>query len=188
MSDTKRYTRRRITPMPERVETAQDRGQALQHFLDSREIFLEDFSKESKIAMSTLGMYLNGELDIARMRQATAERFIGRMGISDTEAWQFFNIPKEQQKSFRTFRPPPMGHGEDPRKLIEITLTQPLHGEWTVPAGHIVQIDPANTMEGIVVTELEDGRLFALPAHLAAGRGRVMGQLVGATAINTVKS
>lgn len=184
MSDTKRYTRRRSTPLPERIETAKDRGQALQHFLDTHDLFLEDFARTSKIAMSTLGMYINGELDIARMRQATAERFIGTLGISDTEAWTFFNIPEAQQKSFRTFRPPPLGHGEDPRKLIEIELTSPLQGEWSVPAGHMVQIDPAKTLQGIVITRLDDGRLFALPAHLAAGRGTVMGQLVGATAKN----
>jgi hypothetical protein len=185
MSDTKRYTRRRSTSLPERVETAKDRGQAFQHFLDSREIFLEDFAKESKIALSTLGMYITGDLDIARMRQATAERFISALNISDTEAWRFFAIPLAQQRSFRTFRPPPLGHGEDPRKLIEIRLTTPLQGEWSVPAGHLVQIDPTNTLEGIVITELEDGRLFALPAHVAAGRGRVMGQLISAVALRS---
>ena len=182
MTDSKKYTRRRTTPMPERVETAAERGQAFQHFLDTHDMFLEDFARKSKIALSTLSMYINGELDIARMRQGTAEKFISQLGISDTEAWKFFNIPALQQRSFRTFRPPPMGHGEDPRKLIEIKLTAPLHGEWTVPAGHIVQIDPANTMSGIVITELEDGRLFALPASVAAGRGRVMGRLVSAVA------
>ncbi|OLV20172.1 hypothetical protein BOO71_0000544 [Deinococcus marmoris] len=153
-----------------------------QHILDSREIFLEDFAKKSNIALSTLGMYITGELDIARMRQATAERFIGTLGITDKEAWKLFHIPLPQQRSFRTFRPKPWGHGEDSRNLIELELKSPLHGEWTVPAGHIVQIDPDSTLEGIVITELDDGRLFALPAQLAAGRGRVMGQLVGALA------
>lgn len=182
MSETKRYTRRRITPLPERIETAQDRGQAFQHLLDTREVFLEDFARESKIAMSTLGMYITGELDIARMRQGTAERFISALDISDTEAWKFFAIPTAQQRSFRTFRPPPMGHGEDPRKLLEIKLTDTLHGEWTVPAGHIVQIDPASTMQGTVIAQMDDGKLWALPAHLAAGRGKIMGQLISAVA------
>lgn len=181
MSETKRYTRRRAKPMPEKVETALDRGLVFQHIIDAREIFLEDFAKQSKIALSTLGMYINGELDIANMRQATAERFISSLGMSDTEAWRLFNIPTIKQRSFRTFRPPPMGHGEETRKLVDFTLPVQLQGEWSVPAGEIITIDPTNTMEGILVTELADGRLFALPAAVAAGRGTVKGELIKAS-------
>ena len=187
MSEPKRYIRRRATPMPTEVETAKDRGLVLQHILDTREIFLEDFAKQSKIAMSTLGLYINGELDIANMRQATAERFISTLGMSDTEAWKLFNIPPIKQRSFRTFRAPPMGHGEDTRKLIDFALPVQLQGEWSVPAGEIITIDPTNTMDGILVTELADGRLFALPAAVAAGRGTIKGELVRASVSRGVR-
>lgn len=176
--EKKKYVRRRQTPMPPSVETPADRGQAFQSWLDTNELMLEDFARSSKIALSTLTAYIKGEMDLARMRQATAERFITGMGLTDVEAWELFNVPEEQRLNFRTFRPPPYGHGEDPRKLLTMQLTTPLQGELSVPAGHVIQFDPAKTLEGIVITQLDDGRMFALPAHVAAGRGRVLGQLV----------
>lgn len=178
MTEKKRYARRRITPMPATITTAKERGQAFQHWLDTNDMFREDFARAAQIANNTIGMYISGELDLARMRQATAERFITAMNLTDLEAWDFFKIPESNQQSFRTFRPPPYGHGEDPRRLMDMQLTQPLQGELHVPAGCIVQYDPTKTMDGIVITEMEDGKLMALSAKVAAGHGRILGQLV----------
>lgn len=178
MAEKKRYARRRNTPMPAKIETPAERGQVFQSWLDSNDIFQEDFARAAKIGPNTISMYASGELDLARMRQATAERFITTMNLTDLEAWKLFNIPEENRKNFRTFRPPPYGHGEDPRKLSDMQLPSPLQGELSVPAGHIIQFDPTKTLEGIVITQLDDGRLFALPAQVAAGRGRILGQLV----------
>lgn len=164
--------------MPAKIETPAERGQAFLAWLDTNDMFQDDFARTAKIANTTIGMYISGEMDLARMRQATAERFITAMNLTDQEAWSYFNIPEANRANFRTFRPPPYGHGEDPRKLMDMQLPSPLHGELSVPAGYIIQFDPTKTMDGIVITQLEDGRFFALQAAVAAGRGKVLGQLV----------
>lgn len=179
MTQKPSYARRTITPRPAKVETAADRGQMLQHWLDSHEVLQHVFAKRSKIAMSTLTMYLSGVLDIASMRQATAERFLTELKMSDTEAWDWFKIPTEKRRSFRSFRPPPMGHGEEVRKLIDKELKVPLQGRVQAPIGYSVQFNPAITTEGDVVTETPEGELYVLPVEMAVGRGNILGQFEG---------
>lgn len=172
-----KYTRRKLTPMPAQVQSAADRGQAFKHWLDSNDYFLTDFAKDSTIAKATLSAYINGDLDLASMRQDTAQRLLTTMGLSDTEAWEYFNIPVEKRDTFRTFRAD-LGHGTELKKVLEWELKVPLQGSTTAPAGHTIRYNPNKKLTGLVVLETEDGQLFALPADIAAGRGRILGQLV----------
>ncbi|MCD0155836.1 hypothetical protein [Deinococcus sp. 6GRE01] len=174
-----KYKRRKVEPMPATVQTAVDRGRAFQHWLDSNDYFMSDFVKDSGISRAALSAYVSGELDIASMRQDTAERLLRTMGLSDTEAWQFFNIPEEKRATFRTFRPI-LGHGDEMKQVLEFPLKVPLQGVTTVPVGHMIRVNPARQLTGLVVTETQNGELYALPAEMAQGRGRILGQLVAA--------
>ena len=179
MTPRNRYTKRNPTQRPSKVETAADRGQVLQWWLDKNDFFQEDFARACKISPATLTLYLSGGLDLANARQTTVEKLLAPTKISDTEAWEMFNIPLSKRTTFRTFREPPLGHGEDVRKLVELRLAGGLAGDITAPAGYSVQYDPAKKSSGIVVTQMADGALYALRAEIAVGRGDVLGQFVG---------
>ncbi|GAQ23975.1 hypothetical protein DEIGR_400108 [Deinococcus grandis] len=172
-----KYRRRKVTPMPAQVQSPADRGQAFQHWLDSNDYFLTDFARDSAIARSTLSAYISGELDLAAMRQNTAQRLLSTMGLSDTEAWEYFNIPEEHRSTFRTFRAD-LGHGTELKNVLEWELKVPLQGATTAGTGHSIRVNPNKKLSGLVVMETEDGELFALPADLAKGRGRILGQLM----------
>lgn len=154
-----------------------ERGQKLQAFLNDNEYPVADFARDSGITPAAVWKYINGELDITRMQQKTVEKFLGALNVPDTWAWAYFSIPKSMRRTWRTFRRPPLGHGDDERELVDIVLNEPLQGEMTVPSGYVITIDPGNTLLGLIVTQLSD-RYFVTPADLLQGQGKVLGQLV----------
>lgn len=153
------------------------RGQKFNALLEENSYAHADFARDTGITAAAVWKYVNGELDIANMQQKTVEKFLTGLNVTDTWAWGYFEIPASVRRTWRTFRRPPMGHGDDLRNLIDIVLETPLQGELTVPAGYVITIDPDNTLLGLMVTRLSD-RYFATPADLLSGNGQVLGQLV----------
>jgi transcriptional regulator with XRE-family HTH domain len=179
MVDEKRvYSRSKVMPKPDVVVTAEQRGQALQHFVDLNNTTMMEFATKSGISYSALTKYAKGSTDLATIQQRTAERLITAMELSDTEAWEYFNIPEDRRAQFRTFRPPPLGHGEAPRSILSLTLPAPLTGTLSAPAGYIVQYNPARRLNGLMLAEAPDGQYFALDAGLVRGNSRILGEIV----------
>lgn len=137
------------------------------------------FARDSDIAYSNLWLYLAGERDLANMGPATVSKLLTSLNVPDTWAWEYFDIPAAARATWRTFRPPPMGHGEDERRLLDVRLDMPLQGDVMVPGGqgHSITVDRDNVVFGLVVTQLAD-RYLATPASLLPGNGTVLGQLV----------
>lgn len=176
---TKRFRTREFTPRPEKVETAVERGQALRNWFDVHKVSIIAFAQTTGIPRSTLSKYLAGASDIAAMPHEQAEKLIVGMGITDWESWEVLGIPEEHRTSFRTFRPPPLGHGQPLTEAIERQLDQPLVGDVLVPAGAILRIIKEAEMDGIQVVELEDGRLYAVsPVMLGSTTGKHLGRLI----------
>lgn len=136
-----------------------------------------EFARDSKIAYSNLWHYMAGQRDVAKMGQSTVELLLGALNVTDTWAWAYFEIPESARKTWRTFRPPPMGHGDENRRLLEITLDMPLQGDLVSPKGNVITVDRDNTVVGQIVTRLAD-RYLVTPADLIPGRGLVLGQLI----------
>lgn len=172
---TKRAYTRPVKPMPPVVETPRHRGEAFAAWLYQNHVSMVDFVQLSGISLSTLSAYAQGHFDIAAMRQETAERFIPALGMTDAQAWAFFNVPDDQKKNFRTFRPPPVGSGI-PRVSQSYMLAKPLLGVVTCPAGHVVEVDPDST-EGIVLVELS-GYLLSVEAKEKGTDQKLLGKLL----------
>lgn len=161
-----------ITPRPAQIKTGQDRGQALRNWFDVNKTPLLGFAKAAGISRTTLNAYLAGTVDIAFIDQSRAEGLITAMNVTDWEAWEIIGIPEEARSTFRTFRPAPWGHGQAVSETRTITLASPMAGEQPLPAGVVIHVDP-NDHERIQIIELEDGRLYSVPALLAARSGGV---------------
>lgn len=174
-----RATRKlKATPGENKIsEEAFMRGQKLVRLLDANEYPIPDFIRDSGISKAGVWSYINGELDIANMRLRTLEKFLGALNVSDTWAWAYFDIPKAKRKEWRTFRRPPLGHGEDERELIDLVVDMPMQGDVSVVPGYVISIDPANKIVGLMVVKLSD-RYLTVPADLAPEQGEVLGQLV----------
>jgi len=153
------------------------RGQKFNALLLENEYSHADFARDTGITLAAVWKYVNGQLDIAKMRNKTLERFLDGLKVSDTWAWSYFDIPADARKGWRTFRRPPFGHGEDERNLVDIVLANPLQGELTVPSGYVITIDPSTDNVGLIVTQMSD-RYFVTPADLLQGQGKILGQLV----------
>ncbi|WP_407543813.1 hypothetical protein Q0M94_28435 (plasmid) [Deinococcus radiomollis] len=180
MSTPKKATTRKLKNIPgvNRIsEEAFVRGQKFYRLLESLDYSIVDFVRDSKMSKVTLWMYFNGELDMALMRQVSVEKMLGALNVTDTWAWAYFEIPVDRRREWRTFRPPPLGHGEDPRDLFEVILGKPLQGEIIVPPGYVVTIDKGNTMLGLIIVEFGD-RYLATQVEFAPAQGTVLGQLV----------
>lgn len=153
-----------VPPSP--IRTAQDRGQALQVWMNVQRIRQKDFLEKSGIKRSTFARYLSGESDLAAIDQATADRLLRAMGITDTDAWEILGIPEEHRATFRSFRPFPLGHGTDRQGertgLIMERLTQPLFGSLALPSGVTLYLETGTNNLPHQIYRLADGRLFAV--------------------------
>lgn len=158
-------------------DEAFERGQKFLQLLEANEYAVSDFIRDSGMSQGSVWMYINGELDIANMRLKTLNRFLETLNISDTWAWVYFSIPRTKRPEWRTFRPPPLGHGEDPRELIDIIVDMPMQGDATVTQGYVMTIDPANKALGLMLVKMTD-RYLTVPADLVPAQGQVLGQLV----------
>lgn len=176
MTRSKRYSK---TALPEQIETPQQRGQTLRAWLEAQEIGVGDFALNSGIGRATLNRYLNGTKDLATVEQQIADRILRAMGISDGEAWELLNIPEEARYTFRSFRPPPLGHGAVVQALTDVRLEEALFGSVALPAGTIIRISKDGPTLEHVIVRLEDGRLFATNAG-ANVNGEVLGGLASA--------
>lgn len=119
-----------ITPYPEKIETAAERGQALRHWIDTHNTTVDAVEIETGLSRVTLYKYFKGELDIALMHQQNVTRLLTAMNMSDWDAYSYFNIPFENRgTNWRTVRPHPMGHGDEIAfELLTIELDIPMHG------------------------------------------------------------
>lgn len=155
------------------------RGQALEQWLSEHEYDQAAFGRDSGISKMTINLYLRGALDIAGMHQRTVEKLLRAMHVSDSWAWDYFEIPRDRRASWRTFRSPPMGHGDpDPQQLVTLILTAPMSGEgWSAPAGAVVTYDATRRHDGLLVVSLP-GRYLVAQADAVPPQGELLGQLL----------
>ncbi len=158
---------------PSRRDTAEARGVALQYWIqENRDPATGLPWTQMQLALSSgigrpqLQRYLTGAYDLANSTQELVERLVGTMGMSDADARVFFGIPRESLVRWRTFRPPPLGHGmERARPASErfIALSEPLKGEVACSGnmGLGMTIDTAVTT-GLVVPRTTSG-LYVVP-------------------------
>ncbi|WP_198170795.1 helix-turn-helix domain-containing protein [Deinococcus arboris] len=173
-------TTKRPDPVaPALILTPQDRGQALKAWLKRKDIPVSDFAAAIGIGRATLNRYIAGTKDLATAEQSIADRLLQAMGISDGEAWTLLSIPEDNRRTFRSFRPPPLGHGTVTRTLSDIRLEEPLFGSVALPAGTLIRVSHEGPALEHSVVRLPDGRLYAASAGVIA-EGEQLGYLVSA--------
>lgn len=158
--------RPKLMVAPNPILTPQDRGQALQVWMNLQRIRQKDFLEKADMRRSTFARYISGETDLAAVEQPTADRLLRAMGISDTDAWELLGIPEDRRATFRSFRPYPLGHGTDRQHerigLIMERLTQPLFGSLALPAGVTLFLESGTNNLPHQIYRLADGRLYAV--------------------------
>lgn len=173
--------KREYQPTPESVR----RGQLLLRWLEQHDYDQAQFSRDSGISKMTVGLYVKGDLDIANMHQRTVEKLLTAMHVSDTWAWEYFEIPAARRVYWRTFREAPMGHGEEPPQGLVATLEldAPLGGEgFTAPAGALVSYDSGNVLHGLLLVRLP-GRYVVARQDALPTAGEVLGEFLGTTPV-----
>lgn len=169
-AEPKKYVR------PVRPEAVR-RGELLAQLMEDLKIDRTELANDSGVSGQTIWLYLKGKSDIANATQETADALLRTLGIPDTHAWVALDIPTEKRDTFRSFRPPPMGHGEDLRELQDIILEHPMQGSITLPPGYLVQIDASNMADGLQLLKLDDRYLLG-PSSVLPAQGQRLGQLV----------
>ena len=173
-----RHRKPRIAPGANRVsDEAYQRGQALYQFLMKNNMDPKELAEQSGIHLSTVWDYINGVTDLAKIRQASVEKLLGAMGVTDTWAWTYFDIPVASRRQWRTFRPPPLGHGDDPRELLEMHLTSVTQGKYVLWPGDILTIDRNNKTIGVLLAAVGDDLLTG-PRTSLPDNAEVIGQVV----------
>lgn len=170
----KRKRRSQLTP-----ESAR-RGQLLERWLSENDYDQAEFGRDAGISKMTMSLYTRGELDIANMHQRTVEKLLTAMHVSDTWAWEYFEIPEARRAYWRTFRELPFGHGDEVPQGTVVTrvLDAPLSGEgYTAPVGATVTYDASNQLHGLLLTRLPGRYVVALIDALPI-QGEVLGQFL----------
>jgi len=168
----------RGTPGAGRVsDDAFERGQALYRLILKLGYEPVSFAAESKIHVSTLWMYIHGRIDLAQIKQPSVEKLLIALAVTDTWAWSYFKIPQELRTKWRTFRPPPLGHGEDPRELYELKLDRSTTGRYVLWPNDVLTLDPGNKTVGLMLARA--GEQYVLNGHeLLPPEAEIMGQVV----------
>lgn len=164
---TQRKKRSGITEYPEEIRTPADRGQALRAWMDHQtpKMTLDRLTEATKLSRLTLQRYINGDVDIAMIPQESVEKLLTGMAMSDTEGWRMFNIPRERQLQWRTFRNPPMGHGRRKQKTETLELDFDLKGVVSAPEGWLLTLIPGG-VEGVQLYR-KGNEFFTSPVALA---------------------
>lgn len=168
---TPKKSERPITPEAVR------RGELLKALLIELGMKKEELAQPGKLSAQAVWLYLNGRSDLANAQQDKAEALLGALGIPDSYAWVKLEIPRDKRGTFRSFRPAPLGHGDDKRELLDIILDSPLQGTITLPAGFLISVDESNKTSGLQLQRLED-RYIVGPSSVLPALGERVGQLV----------
>lgn len=174
-----RYGKNQPIARPSEIRTPEDRGTALRVWLRKKELQPPDFAEAAGVSRATLHRYLTGKKDIATVEQTIADRLLRAMNISDEEVWELLGIPEEHRATFRSFRPPPLGHGALVREDTVLRLSQPLFGSVALPMGTLIRVTLDGPPLEHEVVRLADGRLFSVSSGVQA-EGEKMGYLVSA--------
>lgn len=173
--EAKKYTR-----PSKRTSESVARGKKLQRWLEANDHDMATFARDAGLSKMSITHYVHGDVDIASMHQRTVEKFLGAMGVSDTWAWEYFEIPPARRAYWRTFRLPPLGHGEEAtQQLLTVVLDGPMSGEqYSAPAGAVVTVNPDDRLYGLQILRLEGRYVLALPDALPS-QGVQLGRFVG---------
>lgn len=155
------------------------RGELLKAWLDKHEYDAAEFSRDAKISKMSMSLYLRGDIDIANMHQQTVAKLLTAMHVSDSWAWEYFDIPEPRRMYWRTFREAPMGHGEEePQEWITMTLDNPLSGEgFMIPPGAKITYDPRNKANDLLLVQLTGRYIIAFEDALPK-QGNLLGRFI----------
>ncbi|AWT34524.1 hypothetical protein DM785_02400 [Deinococcus actinosclerus] len=181
------YARYIMAPLPPKVSfparrnDPRSRGIALTFILQERKITQSQFALDSGIQRQILNRYMTGAYDLANMSQELVERLLTALGMSDIEARTYFGIPEEAWVRWKTFRPPPLGHGAGELGSAServVGLKGGVQGVLTVAA------DVADLVGAVVDTQVTTGMVLTrwqggLWALRAAPGEQVPGEVLG---------
>lgn len=165
--------------LPTTLSMPADRGAALRAWIKRKGLTITDFAEAVGIGRATLNRYLTGVKDLATVEQEIADQMLRAMGISDGEAWEVLGIPEGHRHTFRSFRPPPLGHGALLREDLELRLEEPLFGSVALPGGTQIRVSRDGPEMEHQIYRMSDGRLFAATNGMTVD-GEHLGGLISA--------
>ena len=135
---------------------AQARGLKLKAWMAERKISNAQLARISEISEMAISKYVRGVSDIGRMTPPTITQLLSAMYVSDSWAWDYFDIPEEQRGTWRSLRAGDMGPPEDAAATYVMVLPSASRGDWILPAGAIVTIERSDTQAGPLVATSGD--------------------------------
>lgn len=124
---------------------ARRRGEKLRLWLEERGLRQTELAADAGLSEMTISKYVNGITDIANMRPPAITKLLDAMHISDSYAWELFEIPAAQRGSWRSLRSGTMGPPELQEGTVTYTLESGTQGTWQIPPGAVVTVSKEMT-------------------------------------------
>lgn len=151
-------------------QEARRRGDKLRQWLAARGLKQSELAVDAGLSEMTISKYVSGATDIARMRPSAITKLLDAMHVSDTYAWELFEIPEELRATWRSLRTNEMGPPTSSEPTMTYVLETPTQGDWQLPSNTVVTVGTVTTgMEDeLVLAQLADRYWIAARAHLPA--------------------
>lgn len=159
------------------VHTELERREMLLWLIEEHAGGVTALSRNTGMSRVHIEQLLSGKKNLLRMQQETIEKLLTGLNLPDTRAWELLGIPEADQKRWRTLRPPPMGHGDVIRSVMNVRLDEPLVGDVSVPAGYMISVDRHEMKKGVIVAKLA-GRYYATRPDAIPPTADVLGRLI----------
>lgn len=162
-------------------EDVRARARALRRWLEKNGVRPAQLARMSKLSEMSISKYLRGESSILKMTPGSITKLLTGMHVSDSYAWELFDIPASERARWRSLRTDAMGPPGQADGYLTYVLDAPASGEWALPRGTLITVDPSDkeAATGLLVAVL-GGRYVIGVREMLPEKAEVLGRLTGA--------
>ncbi len=138
-------------------------------------------ARMSTLSEMSISKYLRGESSILRMTPPSITKLLTGMHVSDSYAWELFDIPESERGRWRSLRTDAMGPTDQAAGHLTYVLDAPASGDWSLPQGTLITVDPSDkdSATALLVAVL-GGRYLIGVREMLPEKAEVLGRLTGA--------